>query len=113
MVVDSHCHASLAWYAPVESLLHEMDQNHVERAVLIQIVTEYDNTYQRDCARQHPDCFASVVHIVATQPAAPEVLEPLAAEGATGVRLAADIRSSGDDPLAIWRAADCLGLAIS
>jgi L-fuconolactonase len=113
VVVDSHCHASQAWYAPVESLLHEMDQNHVERAILIQIVTEYDNTYQQDCARQHPDRLASVVHIDATQPGAPEVLERLAADGATGVRLAAELRSPGDDPLAVWRAADRLGLAVS
>jgi len=45
MVVDSHCHASLAWYGPVESLLFEMDRHAVERAILIQIVTEYDNSY--------------------------------------------------------------------
>src|SRR3954447_10462665 len=53
VIVDSHCHASQAWYAPVESLLHEMDRNGVERAILIQIAGEYDNSYQLACVRQH------------------------------------------------------------
>ncbi len=113
MLVDSHCHASLAWYAPVESLLHEMDSNGVQRAVLIQIVREYDNTYQQECVRRFPDRFFSVVHLDGTRSDAPATLEHLAAAGATGVRLGADLRSPGDDPLAIWRAADRLGLAIS
>jgi L-fuconolactonase len=111
--VDSHCHASLAWYAPVESLLHEMDRGGVERAVLIQIVTEHDNAYQQECVRRHPDRFMSVVHLDGTQAAAPRELERLAAEGATGVRLGADLRSPGEDPLAIWRTAERLGLAVS
>jgi L-fuconolactonase len=113
VLVDSHCHASLAWYAPVESLLHEMDSNGVERAILIQIVREYDNTYQQECARRYPDRFVSVVHVNGTQADATARLEQLAADGATGVRLGADLRSPGDDPLAIWRTADRLGLAIS
>ena len=36
-IVDSHCHAALGWYEPVEVLLHQMDRNGVERAALIQI----------------------------------------------------------------------------
>src|SRR5215469_3625471 len=105
MIVDSHCHASLVWYAPIESLLHEMDRNGVDRAILIQIIGEYDNTYQTECVRQHPDRLASVVHINGNEAAAPSVLERLATEGAVGIRLGADIRSPGDDPLAVWRAA--------
>jgi L-fuconolactonase len=113
MLVDSHCHASLAWYAPVESLLHEMDRSRVERAILIQIVTEYDNSYQQECVRNHPDRLVSVVHLDGTQPSAPRELEHLAADGARGVRLGADLRSPGDDPLAIWRTAERLGLVVS
>jgi L-fuconolactonase len=113
MLVDSHCHASLAWYAPVESLLHEMDSSGVERAILIQIVREYDNTYQQECVRRYPDRFASVVHLNATSSEASQQLERLAADGAVGVRLGADARSPGDDPLAIWRTADRLGMTIS
>jgi L-fuconolactonase len=113
VLVDSHCHASLAWYAPVESLIHEMDGNGVERAILIQIVREYDNTYQQECVRRFPDRFLSVVHLDGTKPDAAATLEQLATSGATGVRLGADLRSPGDDPLTIWRTAERLGLAIS
>jgi L-fuconolactonase len=90
-----------------------MDRNGVERAILIQIVREYDNTYQQECVRRYPDRFASVVHLDGTRADAPGELEQLAADGATGVRLGADLRSPGDDPLAIWRTADRLGLVIS
>jgi L-fuconolactonase len=36
-----------------------------------------------------------------------------AEQGAQGVRLRADIRSPGDDPLAIWRTAQTLGMSVS
>ncbi len=36
--VDSHCHASVHWYEPIETLLHEMDRNEVDQAVLFQIM---------------------------------------------------------------------------
>ena len=35
------------------------------------------------------------------------------AEGATGIRLRPDVRSPGDDPLAIWRKAAELGITVS
>ncbi|HXF62631.1 MAG TPA: amidohydrolase family protein, partial [Caldilineaceae bacterium] len=40
-------------------------------------------------------------------------LARLAEQGAAGVRLRAATRSPGDDPLAIWRAAEALGLPIT
>ncbi|MBV8083796.1 MAG: amidohydrolase family protein [Chloroflexi bacterium] len=113
MLVDTHCHASLAWYEPIEALLFQLDRNHVDRAVLIQIVREYDNTYQEDCVRRYPDRLSSVVHLDASKPEAPTVLEDLATRGAVGVRLGATDRARGDDPWALFRAADKLGLVIS
>jgi L-fuconolactonase len=97
----------------VESLLFEMDRNGVERAILIQIAGEYDNRYQRACAHDHADRLASVVHLDATIGTAPAALEREASEGAVGVRLGAGVRSPGGDPLAIWRTAERLGLAVS
>jgi L-fuconolactonase len=113
MLVDSHCHASLVWYEPLESLLFQMDRNHVDRAVLIQIVREYDNAYQEHCVRRYPDRLASVVHLDATRPDAPHMLEELASRGAVGVRLGATDRARGEDPWALWRAADRLNLTVS
>jgi L-fuconolactonase len=113
IVVDTHCHASPAWYLPVESLLAEMDRYGVQHAVLVQMREQYNNEYQFECVRRYPGRFASVVIVDHTRPDAVQQLERLAAEGASGARLAADTRSPGDDPLALWRAAERLGLAVS
>lgn len=112
-VVDSHCHVSSSWYEPVESLLFQMDRHGVAHAVLIQMQGEFDNGYQFDCVRRFPGRFAPVVLVDATRPDAIRILGRLANEGASGVRLGATTRSPGDDPLAIWRAAAALGLAVS
>jgi L-fuconolactonase len=112
-VVDTHCHASPVWYLPVESLLFEMDRYGVQYAVLVQMREQYNNEYQFECIRRYSGRFASVVIVDHTRPDVVQQLERLAAEGASGVRLAADTRSPGDDPLAIWRAAERLGLAVS
>ena len=113
VIVDSHCHASPVWYEPVESLLHQMERNGVEHAILIQMQGQANNDYQFECVRRHPGRFAPVVWIDVAGPDAPRTLERLAGQGASGVRLRATTRSPGDDPLAIWRAAERLGLAVS
>jgi L-fuconolactonase len=111
--VDSHCHASLHWYEPIETLLFEMDRNEVDQAVLIQIMGQYDNSYQQECAQRYPERLASVVLVDPSQPDAPATLERLAEAGARGVRLTPGTRSPGEDPLAIWRAAARLRLTVS
>lgn len=112
-IIDSHCHASPVWYEPVESLLAQMDRNGVRGAILIQMQGQTNNDYQAECLRRYPGRFASVVIVDTARPDAPRALERLAAAGASGVRLGAPARSPGDDPLAIWRAAERLGLAVS
>jgi L-fuconolactonase len=113
VVVDSHCHASREWYEPIETLLFEMDRYGVDQAVLIQINGQYDNSYQAECVRHYPGRLASVVLVDWQQRDAPQTLERLADQGASGIRLNPNARSPGDDPLAIWRAAARLGLAVS
>jgi L-fuconolactonase len=112
-IVDTHCHAALGWYEPIEVLLSQMDRNGVELAALIQINGQSDNTYQAECVRRYPDRLRSVVIVDTASPDAPDVLARLVAEGATGVRLRPDARSPGDDPLAIWRKAAELGITVS
>ncbi|HET8629267.1 MAG TPA: amidohydrolase family protein [Thermomicrobiales bacterium] len=112
-VVDSHCHASPVWYEPVESLLSEMERNGVDHAILIQMQGQFDNDYQFECVRRYPGRFASVVVVDVARPDAPETLARLAERGASGLRLKPTDRSPGADPLAIWRAAQRLGLAVS
>jgi L-fuconolactonase len=112
-IVDSHCHASVRWFEPVESLLFQMDRCGVERAVLIGNLFEFDQSYQQTCLHAHPDRLASVVLIDPSDANAIDSLEAHVADGAIGVRLRAEDRSPGDDPLAIWRAADRLGVPVS
>jgi L-fuconolactonase len=112
-IVDSHCHVALGWYEPVEVLVGQMDRNGVEQAVLIQINGQTDNSYQMACVRKHPDRLRSVVIVDTDRPDAPDVLERLVSEGATGIRLRPSVRSPGDDPLAIWKKAAALGISVS
>ena len=112
-IVDSHCHASLAWFQPVESLVHEMDRNGVAHATLIQIRGQYDNGYQSECVRRFPDRFANVVGLDWDRADAVAQLERLAEQDASGVRFNPQTRSPGADPLAIWRAAERLRLPVS
>jgi L-fuconolactonase len=113
MVVDSHCHVSLSWYEPVETLLFQMERYGVGHAVLVQMQGQTNNDYLFACVRRYPGRFAPVVVVDTDRPDAPETLQRLAEQGASGVRLRATTRSPGDDPLAIWRAAGRLGLAVS
>ncbi len=112
--VDTHCHAGTNWFEPVEMLLHQMDMNAVDKAVLIQHGGNYDNRYILDCVRRYPGRFVAVVGVDVARPDAPKTLERLAKEsGVVGIRLHPRDRSSGNDPLAIWRKASDLGLVVS
>ena len=112
-IVDSHCHAGLNWFEPIELLLHQMNANGVNHGVLIQHRGTYDNQYLFECAAQHPGRFAVVGLVDVTQPDAPQALADLAEKGAIGVRFMAEQRWTGPDPLALWsKAAEC-GLIVS
>ena len=112
--VDAHCHASELWHEPVESLLFHMDRNGVGQATLIMFPPDPDGSYHAECVRRYPDRFIAVDFVDHTAPGNTiERLERVAGAGATAVRLLAGARSPGDDPLALWRAADRLGLAVS
>lgn len=112
-IVDSHTHVAQSWYEPIETLLFEMDRNGVDQAVLIQMRGQSDNKYQAECVRRYPDRFASVGIVDAQRPDAEQALRRLADDGHRGVRFHLPLRSPGDDPLAIWRAAARVGLPVS
>ena len=116
-IVDTHTHAGLNWFEPVEMLIHQMNLNYVEKAVLIQHgrpqTGGYDHDYLFECVTRFPGRFSVVVIVDVTRADAPETLARYAARGAAGIRLNPTQRSPGSDPLAIWRKADELGLVVS
>ncbi len=112
-LVDSHCHISSLWYEPVESLLFQMDRNGVDRAVLIQMFGQFDNRELLDAKQRFPGRFAPVVMLDVSDADAIETVQRLARDGARGIRLEATSRSSGNDPLAIWKSAAELGVPVS
>jgi L-fuconolactonase len=113
MIVDSHVHASNDWFEPIETLLFQMDRNHVDKAVLIKFEGSFDNSYELECVRKYPGRFGAVVKVDNKRPDALQKLETWAEKGALGIRLSASERSPGQDPLAIWRKSSELGLPVS
>jgi L-fuconolactonase len=103
MIIDAHCHASPKWFEPVETLLFQMDRNGVERAVLTQILGQFDNDYQSACVAAHPDRLANIVSAKSA-----DDLRRLADAGVVGVRIGAAMT---DEPL--WQVAAEYGLAVS
>src|SRR5580658_2361802 len=95
--VDSQCHTSPVWYEPVEALLEQMTRHGVAQAVLIQMLGQFDNGYQQECLKRFPGRFASVAMVDPNEPRALTLLQRLAEEGASGVRLRPTARSPGPD----------------
>ena len=62
-IVDTHCHAGTNWFEPVEMLLHQMNTNGVQSAVLIPHGGNDDNQYLLECVQRFPGCFAAVVGV--------------------------------------------------
>ena len=60
-VVDTHTHAGINWFEPVEMLLHQMTLNEVDHAVLIQHgrpeYGTYDHSYLYECVDRFPGKF--------------------------------------------------------
>ena len=113
LIVDSHAHVALNWYEPIETLNDQMQRNGVSRAVLTQPLGQTDNAYIQSCRRREPHRYATIVLVDPADPDAVSSLAKLVDDGASGVRLRPNARSSGADGLAIWRAAEDLGIAVS
>jgi L-fuconolactonase len=110
-IVDTHCHAGLHKYEPLESLLRHMETSGVEQAVLIQYMGNTDNGYLADCLSRHPGKLAGAMIVAEEDDGA--AVRDWAARGIQGIRLRANSRAATTDPLAQWRAADDLGLIVS
>ncbi len=113
LIVDTHVHVALHIYEPVEMLLTQMAYNGVEKTLLVQSTTTFDNTYVIECARRFPGRFSVVCRVDVDSPTALDDLEKWSKEGAETVRLRNFHRSPGDDSFALWRKAAELGMSVS
>ena len=111
MIIDTHCHAGLLKYEPVQSLLYHMDQNGVDRAVLIQYAGNSDNTYLIDCLERHAGRLGAAMIVDPSDDGT--AVRRWADAGIRGIRLPVDARSTSTDPLALWRAAHESSLLVS
>ncbi len=113
IIVDTHCHAGVEKYEPLEVLLYQMHRTGVDKATIVQHLGQYDNRYLLEGAKRFPGRFAIIGMVDVTKPDAPKTLERWAKEGLQGIRFRASWRSPGRDPLAIWKKATELGLVVS
>ena len=110
-IVDTHCHAGVHKYEPVDFLLFHMERAGVDRAVLIQYMGNTDNGYLVECLRSHPGRLAAAMIVEETDDGT--AMKRWHAQGICGIRLAADSRAKAADPLAHWRTAAELDLVVS
>ena len=83
--------------ATPEMLLELMKANGVAKTVLIQVIHyKYDNSYAADVLKQYPGTFQAVCRVDPLDPAAPDHLSQLTAQGFHGVRLSPAANASGD-----------------
>jgi len=83
--------------ATPETLLALMKANGVARTVIIQVIHyKYDNRYLAGVLKRYPRMFQGVCRVDPLDPAAPDRLARLTAEGFRGVRLSPAGNASGD-----------------
>lgn len=111
MIIDTHCHAGLFKYEPIESLLFHMERNQVDKAVLIQYMGNSDNGYMLNCMIAHPGKFAAAM--IVDQDDDGSQIRRWQDEGVRGIRLHATSRSMSLDPLDHWRTAAELDMVVS
>ena len=98
LTVDTHCHVLDTWFEPVEVLLFQMARADVDKAVLVQMSSNYDNSYLVECSGRFPGRFAIVGSVDTSAPDCLDRLEHWAGLGVVGVRLKPRQRSGGEDP---------------
>ena len=61
ITVDAHCHAGESWYDPIKALRFHLEENQINKAVLIGHMGAYEkNDYLLECKNNFPNKFAVV-----------------------------------------------------
>lgn len=113
MIVDSYTHVSALWFEPVETLIGLMERSGIDRAVLVGFTGQFDNEYLFDARDRFADRLWVVPEVDASDRDWPAIVKRFVQRGAAGLRMHADTRSTGSDPLAIWKTARDLGMPVS
>ncbi len=113
MLVDTHVHVALNTLEPVEMVLMQMQYNQVEKALLMQHRASTDNCYLIESMRRFPGRFSVDCRVDVESAHALDDLEHWHHAGAEDLRLKDTDRSPGNDPLAIWRKAQELGMSVN
>jgi L-fuconolactonase len=112
MIIDTHYHASLEWWEPVEVFLFNMDRAGVDKGVLIAAMGAYDNSYLLECVTRFPDRLKAIGLVDPGDPAAPERMSELMDRGLAGFRFTLiDERTLADR--ALWQRAAELDAVVS
>ena len=99
MIIDTHCHAGLNWFEPIENLIFQMDKNFIDKAVLIQHKGSTNN-YLYECLNRFSNKF-SIVPAVNWNENLENQLKEFKNNGSSGVRVYLDFpeifNKKGDD----------------
>lgn len=92
MLVDAYTHCGLEKFQPLPAVAAAMAAAGVTRAVLVQHLGQYDNSYIRDCVAAAPDRYAGVGMVDPADPDAEATLDAVLAEGIlTGIRMTGEM----------------------
>lgn len=109
-IIDAYVHCGLSKYKPIQDLERSMKLVGVEKAVIVQHLGEYDNTYIQNIICDNPKKFAGVLLVDYTKKETQEDLHYWTFTGKfRGVRL---ILRSLERGKSIWQEAYKLGLNI-
>jgi L-fuconolactonase len=113
LIIDSHCHAGLDWFEPIEALLFQMDRHGVAASVLIQHTRGYDNSYLAECRQRFPDRIAFIGNVDPEAPDGPADLERWVGLGMQGYRLSLAHLEKLGDYRQVLGAAERMGIVVS
>ena len=128
MIIDTHAHVAVKSLLsrsvcaidrkmpilPVEDLVNQMDMHGVTNAVLVQWGECWDHHYLAQCLKDFPGRFAVVCLLDESREDACDFLgDMINHHDFRGVRLWPNVRSPGNDPLAIWKKASDLDIVVS
>jgi predicted TIM-barrel fold metal-dependent hydrolase len=92
MIIDAYTHCGLEKFRPFPEVQEMMAAVGIDRAVLVQHLGQYDNSYIAGCVKSAPDAFVGVAMIDATHPGAHDALAEVIDTGAfRGLRMSADM----------------------